>query len=87
MIVLKIERKKDGTQKPIELIINDEVYKYTYDNNFKPNDEFFLKLKGFENYKIKVEYYDTNGNFLKEVNHIIKEIRRNTVGIMSLELD
>jgi len=87
MIILKMEKHQDGTQKPIELIIDDKVYKYSFNSKLHPNEEFFEKLKGFENYKIKVMYYDINGNFLKETNHIIKDIRRNAVGIMSLELD
>jgi len=89
MIVLKMERKSDGTQKPKELIINDQIYTYSYGNSGPdvPNEEFFEKLKGFENYKIKVLYYNTEGDFIKETSHIIKDIRKNAVGIMSLKLD
>ena len=87
MITLKMEKHSDGTQKPIGLKINNETYIYSFDSELHPNEEFFKRLKGFENYKIKVEYYDIDGNFLKETNHIIKDIRRNAMGVMALELD
>jgi len=87
MIVLKMEKNINGTQRPVELDINDQIYKYKFNLEAEPEKEFFLKLKDYENYKIKVKYYDTTGNFIKETNHIIRSVRRNAVGVMSLKLD
>jgi len=86
MIVLKIERNPDGTQRPIELQIEDNHYKYSYDSESNPNEEFFNKLRDFQNYRIGVKYY-AEGVLLKETNHVIKTVFRNTDGIMTIELD
>jgi hypothetical protein len=85
MIVLKMQKNLDGTQKPIELDIEGEIYKYSFDSN-TPKEEFFAKLEQYRNYKIHVEYYMDN-NLIKETNHIIKNVRRNMAGVMELELD
>ena len=85
MITLKMEKNKDGTQKPIELDVNGEIHKYEFDKD-NPKEEFFTKLEQYRNYKIHVEYY-SEGKLIKETNHIIKDVRRNTAGVMELELE
>jgi hypothetical protein len=81
-----MEKHRDGTQQPIKLIINKSEYFYNYDLSGIPKEEFFGKLKDYENYKIKIEYF-YEGNLIKESNHIIRNIHRNAVGVMALELD
>ncbi len=82
-----MEKHADGTQKPISLNIGDQEFRYEIDPGQNTKDEFFVKLKDYQNYKIKVQYYNTEGEFIKETNHIIKKVERNAVGIMALELD
>ena len=73
----------NGMQQPMELDISGQVHEY----NPQTEGEFFKLLEKYTGYKIQVEYYTPENKFIKTTSHIIKDVRPNAIGVMSLKLD
>ena len=86
MITLKMEKRPDNTSKPLELKVEDIVYKYEHQDG-GPKEEFFKLLENYLNYKINVIWVTPEDEFIKEKSYIIKGVKRNLAGVMELELD
>ncbi len=78
--------QSDGNQRPTELVIGDQVHTYNYALG-KSKDKFFKLLEQFLNYRIQLEYYNSEGELIKITTHLIKSVCKNDIGVPALNLD
>lgn len=75
-----------GKERPLKLKINSDEYIYDL-NDSEIKENFFKKLKKYENFKIEVILMDEAQRELSRKNYIIRDVRENINGVAELNLD